>query len=460
MIDKMPLTRSYWITFTLSIALTVLDYFDFYVVGFLVAVLGPKWRLTFGESAVMLLSAGAGSILGALLWGDFSDRHGRRPAVFWGTLVCGVSAALVALIPDDAWWMFATLRFFVGIGLAGAATPVMALIVEQTPSRWRTFLSGVLVISATAGVLVASLSVSGLLAALGWRWIAAAGVLPALFGLLLLVMAPESARWLMAKGRPREAAASFARLSGLTEAELPSLSELRSTSSGIPPWSDLFGHPGRLWLTLLLWAGTLTANYGVYLWGPTLLSLMLGYSAPQAARIFVFVSLSGIVGKLGFSLLPMIIGRRHANSFGCLGVAAVLAAAAVFKDTSIMGLPALVVLLVAGAVFFDGIVSNVAPYTVEIYPTALAARGYGIGQAGNGVGKIAGPLVLAIIAGTSNFVSPKATVDAAGPAFLFLASCALVSFLASVLIPIDPLQEANKLPRPGSDPAPKGSSAA
>jgi putative MFS transporter len=89
-----------------------------------------------------------------------------------------------------------------------------------------------------------------------------------------------------------------------------------------------------------------------------------------------------------------------------------------------------------GAVFFDGVVANIAPYTVEIFPTGLASRGYGLGQAANGVGKIAGPLVLALIAGANNFVAPKATLEAATPAFLFLAGCAFVSALACILISV------------------------
>ena len=44
----------------------VVDFFDFYVVGFLVAVLAPKWHLTFGQTSVILMSAGVGAIVGAL----------------------------------------------------------------------------------------------------------------------------------------------------------------------------------------------------------------------------------------------------------------------------------------------------------------------------------------------------------------------------------------------------------
>src|ERR1043166_7949888 len=69
----------------------------------------------------------------------------------------------------------------------------------------------------------------------------------------------------------------------------------------------------------------------------------------------------------------------------------------------------------------DGGFSNLAPYTVEVFGVRLGARSSGLGQAANGVGKILGPLSLALIAGTGNIVSPHATADAVLPAFMFLA---------------------------------------
>jgi len=86
--------------------------------------------------------------------------------------------------------------------------------------------------------------------------------------------------------------------------------------------------------------------------------------------------------------------------------------------------------LIPAALFFDGGFSNIAPYSAEIFPVRLSARGVGLAQAANGVGKIAGPLCLALIAGASNLITPKATIDAVTPAFLFLAACGLAIGLA------------------------------
>jgi MFS transporter, putative metabolite:H+ symporter len=58
--DTARLNRRYWFVFSLLALITVLEFFDFLVVGFLVAVLGPQWQLTYGQSAVILYSGGVG----------------------------------------------------------------------------------------------------------------------------------------------------------------------------------------------------------------------------------------------------------------------------------------------------------------------------------------------------------------------------------------------------------------
>ena len=60
-----------------------------------------------------------------------------------------------------------------------------------------------------------------------------------------------------------------------------------------------------------------------------------------------------------------------------------------------------------------------------------------LAQAANGIGKIAGPLCLALIAGTTNLISPKATIDAITPAFLFLAGCGLAIGVAFTLLGVE-----------------------
>src|SRR5947199_5402772 len=86
--DAAPLNRRYWVAFTLLSALFVLEFFDFLVVGYLLAVLAPQWHLTYGQSAVILYSGGVGAIPGALVFGGLSDALGRQLTVGLGTCTC------------------------------------------------------------------------------------------------------------------------------------------------------------------------------------------------------------------------------------------------------------------------------------------------------------------------------------------------------------------------------------
>jgi putative MFS transporter len=76
---------------------------------------------------------------------------------------------------------------------------------------------------------------------------------------------------------------------------------------------------------------------------------------------------------------------------------------------------------VAPRFFGDASYAIIGPYSAEIWPSALRASGMGVGYGTGNVGKVIGPLGLAVIVGTSNYVHPKATIDAIVPALLYLA---------------------------------------
>lgn len=436
--DKAPLNARYWISMVLAVMTSIFDFFDFFIVGFLVAVLAPQWQLTFGQTSIMLLSAGVGAIVGALAWGALSDRWGRKTLLVAGVALCAVGAGSVSLIPDGAWMLFAVLRFVVGFGVGAAAAVGVPLIVEYTPTRHRTILSSAVVIPVSLGILAASLTAAALLQVIGWRGLAMLGFIPLIPAVLIALIMPESVRWLVSRGRHAEARVIVGRTLGVPPESLPkpaATAVLQSPSS--TSFADLLAEPRLFWLTAIVWFGASTANYGVFLWGPTIVALLMGASAKEAALLFVVVSLTGMLGRVGFSLLPQWLGRRRCGEIMGYGIAVSLGAAALFYDRTLLGYPAFVVLLIPAALFFDGGFSNIAPYSAEIFPVRLSARGVGLAQASNGVGKIAGPLCLALIAGTSNLVSPKATIEAVMPAFLFLAACGLALGLAFTLLGVE-----------------------
>ena len=434
-------TKRYFSAFSVFCLGFTLDFFDFYLVGFLLAVLGPGWHLTYGESSLILLSAGAGAIVGSLFSGSLADSLGRKRVLLISTTICGLGAGAVAFLPEGAWLLFAALRFIVGCGLAGAATTQTVLLVEHTPASYRTRLTGFPLIAASVGSLIASISAATFLHAFGWRGVAALGFAPLLVTLSAALFVPESGQWLISKGRLGEARNVFARLLGMDAADLPTMTTAANVTAAPAPSgriSELFLFPGRTLLVVVTWAALSTAGYGVYLWGPTIVALLLKIPPAEAARYFIVIALAGIAGRLLFSLLPRWMTRRKVCAIFGFGIAVSLGAAGLGAQQTVAGFPLFVAMVAVGALFFDGGWCVVGPYSVEIFPTRLAARAIGVGQAANGIGKILGPLCLAVIAGTGNVITPRATTDAVLPAFLFLAGCGLViGILFAVLAPAD-----------------------
>jgi len=69
-----------------------------------------------------------------------------------------------------------------------------------------------------------------------------------------------------------------------------------------------------------------------------------------------------------------------------------------------------------------------------VWPSQLRASGMGIGYGVGNLGKFIGPAGLAVIAGSSNFVSPEATAGALIPAMNYFASWYVLALIAVIFI--------------------------
>ena len=88
---------------TAAIIGDALEFFDYFLIGFVLAFLIGPWKLTFGQSATVLMSSGIGAIIGAFVWGWLADRIGRRK-VFIGTVLnFSIATGLLYFTPDNGW---------------------------------------------------------------------------------------------------------------------------------------------------------------------------------------------------------------------------------------------------------------------------------------------------------------------------------------------------------------------
>src|SRR5882724_2325135 len=251
-IEKSRLTPRYYLTIGILVLQEMFEFYDFFLVGYLVSVLAPGWHLTYGQSAIMLLSSGVGAIAGSIVGGMLADAVGRKKMIWGGGLIFSLGAAGCALIPDGSWILFSVLRFVVGFGSIAAVSAQNPLIVEITPTRYRTFVSSMMVAPVALGTMFAAMISASLLPVIGWRGVAATGALPIVTSLLIAWIAPESVRWLLSRGRNADARREAAKLLGVQEASvtLPNVIESTTRSGSI---FELLQDQKRFWWVVVIW---------------------------------------------------------------------------------------------------------------------------------------------------------------------------------------------------------------
>ncbi len=429
------LTTNQWKIISAAILGDMLDFFDFFLIGFVLAFIVGAWHLTFGQSAWILLSAGIGAIPGAFFWGWMADKIGRRKVFIATALNFSIATGIMALTPDKGGWIFLSVfRFFVGAGVAGLVVVDLPLVQEFVPSSKRGWIGGLVTSTVSVGGFLGAASGAYLEPLIGWRGLFAIGLLPAFLTLLIRAWVPESPRWLIQKGRRDEARRSIAWALQIDPEEI----ELPETLPETPrtPWRELFKYPRSVVLTALTGLSQ-TSGVGLALWSTTLLVMIARIRPNEASFLMMWVGVSAFVGRLFCSFLSDTIGRRWSGILACLGAVVTLVLAGYLANVFIGTVSVFWLMLMAHSFFGGGSYAIIAPYMAEVWPIGLRASGLGFGYGVGNFGKIISPLGLAVIVGTSNFVKPAATVAAIFPAMLFLAFWAALAALAFLLIGLE-----------------------
>ncbi len=312
----------------------------------------------------------------------------------------------MALTPDNGWLFLSVCRFFVGLGVTGLYTVDVLIVQEFVPAAKRGRITGLTTVLLPAGTLLGALSGAYLEHYVGWRGLFVVGLLPAALTLLIRAWVPESPHWLIGKGRLDEARRSLA---WALQTD-PALIKLPPTPPPVEPvsWIELFKYPRSLVVSCLTGLSQ-TGSVGITLWITTLFVLVLKIKPAEASFLVIWVGVAGIVGRLFCSWASDALGRRA--SILVVGIAAGIACSlAGYMSGVYVGAISVFFLTILVQQFFgSGIYAIVGPYMAEVWPAKLRASGMGVGYGVGNLGKFIGPAGLAVIAGSSNFVSPKAT---------------------------------------------------
>jgi sugar porter (SP) family MFS transporter len=178
------------------------DYFD---LG------GPAGSLKLGWAVSCL---GWGAMAGNLAAGPLSDRLGRRSVLLITAvlfLASSLTAALATRFP-----VFVAARICGGLAVGAAILTAPVCIAEIAPARSRGSLVSLNQLMIVIGISVSFFSNYFLLStgANSWRWMLGVQAAPAALYFALLILVPESPRWLLSKGRAAAARAALAVVHG------------------------------------------------------------------------------------------------------------------------------------------------------------------------------------------------------------------------------------------------------
>ena len=193
--------RSSWRAVRAAFSGSFIEWYDFYLFGTASALIFPTLFFPGGDPTVSVVESfgafAAGFLtrpLGALLFGHFGDRIGRKPMLMATVVLIGAVTCAIGLLPTydtiGAWAAVAliALRMLQGIGIGGEFGGGALLALESAPTGRRGFLGSFHQMGTPAGLLVSTglVSLVSLLPEdqfLTWGW-----RVPFLAGAVLLML--------------------------------------------------------------------------------------------------------------------------------------------------------------------------------------------------------------------------------------------------------------------------------
>lgn len=345
-----------------------------------------------------------GSILGVSIAGSLADRFGRKKVMLLAALLFAVSALGCALAPT-----FSTLVIFriiggAGIGMVSIVSPMY--ISEVAPASIRGSLVSLYQLAITVGFLGAYLVNFQLLEwseanLIGqekpwdlffqkevWRGMLGMELLPAMFFLLVLLVIPESPRWLVIHERPDRAEKVFSRLYPDKRLAKLKIGEVKLQAAKTSETNfELLKNPKILRPVLYGMAIAVLGQFmgvnAVLYYGPEIFE-QSGLSGGDALFYQVMVGLVNVLTTVLALLIIDNVGRKKLVYFGVSGmILSLLLISFYFYGGAGLGLTSLFLLILFLAYIFCTAISISAVIFVllsEMYPNKV--RGLAMSIAG------------------------------------------------------------------------------
>lgn len=310
--------------------------FDMAVVSGIIEPVKLQYGLSSSQEGLFVSCALLGCIAGVAFSGYLSDKIGRRKVLFIAAFLFLFSAVGFAFSKSYTLLIFFRVMAGMGVGVASNISPLY--ISEIAPGKKRGALVTFYQLAITIGILCAYLSnlflqrnaaahvgsgngwLHWLFIENVWRGMFLVAVIPAAAFALLLLIVPESPRWLVQYGKPDEALLVLRKISDEHEAttELKAIQEAASQPRG--GLSELLRLPLRKLLTLamvLTALSQLSGINGIIFYGPTIMK-SAGIVTSDALLYQVILGLANAVFTIVAIMKVDSWGRRPLYLYGAI----------------------------------------------------------------------------------------------------------------------------------------------
>jgi len=406
-LDRLRWARWHWLVVVGLGTVWILDGLEVTIVGSMSEALKPS-DTGLGMSSFDVGVAGAayvaGACLGALFFGQLTDRFGRKKLFLITLGVYTVATVLTAFSMNPTWYFAA--RFLTGTGIGGEYAAINSAIDELIPAHYRgrvdIAINGSFWVGAAGGSLltIPLLDPNVVDPAWGWRLAFGLGAVLAVGILIVRRHVPESPRWLFIHGREEEAERIVRGIEHTVEEEtgkrLPetgdsiTIRQRHSIGMGLIARTVFTMYPRRTVLCFTLFVGqAFLYNAFFFTYGDTLTTFL---DVKQTGWYLAVFAASNFMGALLLSPLFDRIGRVTMITFTYVVSGVLLAITGLLLGS----VTAVTLTLMGATVFFFASAGASSAYLTasEIFPMETRALCiaffYAIGTAAGG---ISGPLL-------------------------------------------------------------------
>ncbi|XP_038664779.1 solute carrier family 22 member 13b isoform X2 [Scyliorhinus canicula] len=326
-----------------------------------------------------------GLFVGALLFGPLADRFGRRTIILLSLFLQLASSVGAAFVPNFS--LFVALQFVVGASVSGTLVNAFVLGIEWSGASQRTLAA----VFSHCAFSVGQMVLAGLAYEIrDWRMLQLTISCPMIIFLFYIWVLPESARWLITKGRYKVAKKYIINAAIINKRVVPeTLLDQIVTEKEIQQASilDLFKAPRLRRITLILitiWFINSFVYYG--------LTFNVG---SFGMNIYLTLFIFGLVDILRASCIWLlnVFGRKKCQGGFMLlsGIACLLMLA--FTEDMPMEITILAVIAKLG---ISCSFTTAYVYSVELFPTIIRQSGIGLVSMSARIGCIIVPMFILV----------------------------------------------------------------